>query len=241
MIADHDELENSVAAYVLGALEDDEAEEVRSHLETCPTCPAFAEELRRAVGVLPLAAEPVAPPADLRNRILSATGAPVPPRQSAVIAGKPTAARDRFRWGPVAVAAAAVIAFALGAGLGVGIGRTTVPPPAATAVAQFSMTGTGDMQGAHGSVFVLKNEELTFVQFSGLPQIAPDRVYELWLIPSSGQPVPGAVFAPDQRGGQVVVLGHDLAGYKALAVTEEAAPNGATAPTQQPQLTGTLA
>jgi anti-sigma-K factor RskA len=142
-------------------------------------------------------------------------------------------------WRTAGVAVAAVVAFALGAGIGLGIGRTTVAPTTA-GVAQFSMTGTGVMQGAHGNVFELRHEDLTFVQFSGLPQIAPDRVYELWLIPTNGQPVPGAVFAPDLRGAQTVVLAHDLAGYKALAVTEEAAPNGATAPTQQPQLTGTL-
>jgi anti-sigma-K factor RskA len=244
MITDHDELEAAVAAYVLGALEDEDADEVRRHLDTCPTCPALAEDLRRAVGVLPLAAEPVAPAAALRDRILAAAGAPLispaaPPQRSPVIAPKRTDTRHRMRWRPAAAAAAAVIAFALGAGMGLGIGRTTAPTPAA-AVAHFSMTGTGDMAGAHASVFELKDESLTFLQFADLPQIAPDRVYELWLIPATGQPVPGALFAPDPRGAQVVVLGHGLAGYKALAVTEEAAPNGAQAPTEQPQLTGAL-
>jgi anti-sigma-K factor RskA len=244
VITDHDELEASVAAYVLGALEDDEADEVRRHLETCPTCPALAEDLRRAVGLLPLGAEPVAPPAVLRDRILVAAGAPVTPpaarpQPSAVIRAKRIDGRHRIPWRPAAAAAAAVIAFALGAGMGLGIGRTTAPPPAA-GVAHFTMTGTGDMAAAHASVFELEHEDLTFLQFTDLPQITPDRVYELWLIPTTGQPVPGALFAPDPRGAQVIVLGHGLAGYKALAVTEEAAPNGAPAPTQQPQLTGAL-
>lgn len=238
MITDHDELEASVAAYVLGALDDDEAQEVRMHLQTCPTCPALAQDLRRAIGVLPLGVEPITPPAALRGRILAAAGAP--DASPKIIPARRITPRERMQWRPAAAAAAALIAFALGAGLGLGIGRTTAPAPAA-GVAQFAMTGTGDMAGAHGSVFELKAEDLTFVQFSGLPQIAPDRVYELWLIPAAGQPVPGAVFAPDLRGAKVVVLGHDLAGYKALAVTEEAAPNGVRAPTQAPQLTGAVA
>jgi anti-sigma-K factor RskA len=243
MIADHDEMEASVAALVLGALDDEEADEVRRHLETCPTCPGLAVDLRRAVGALPLAVEPVPPPTDLRDRILAVAGADVAsPEVRARPAGMPVRRAPSRRWvlwRPAAAAAAAIIAFALGAGLGLGIGRSTAPPPS-TAVAQFTMSGTGPMEGAHGSVFELKREGVTFVQFSGLPLIASDRVYELWLIPGSGQPVPGAVFAPDLRGGQVVVVGRALSGYKALAVTEEAAPDGASAPTQQPQLSGAV-
>lgn len=243
MIAEHDEMENAVAALVLGALDDEEADAVRRHLETCPTCPGLVVGLRRAVAALPLAVEPVPPPTDLRDRILAAAGAdmgsPAVRARPVLVPVRPSAGRRRGLWRP-ATAAAAVIAFALGAGLGLGIGRSTAPPPPAAAVAQHSLSGTGQMQGAQGSVFELKREGLTFVQFSGLPPIAADRVYELWLIPSSGQPVPGAIFAPDPLGGKVIVLGHDLAGYTALAVTEEAAPNGAPAPTQQPQLAGTL-
>lgn len=244
MIADHDEMEASVAALVLGALDDEEADAVRQHLETCPTCPGLAADLRRAVGALPFAVEPLPPPTDLRDRILAAAGADTTPalraRRELIPARRP-ARRRWVLWSPAAAAAAAaVVAFALGAGLGLGIGRSTAPPPPAAAVAQYSLSGTGPMAGAHGSVFQLKREGLTFVQFSGLPPIASDHVYELWLIPNSGQPVPGAVFAPDTSGGQVVVLARDLSGYRTMAVTEEAAPNGAPAPTQQPQLTGAL-
>jgi anti-sigma-K factor RskA len=244
MIADHDEMEDAVAALVLGALDDEEADAVRRHLETCPTCPRLAVGLRRAVGALPLAVEPLPPPTDLRDRILGAAGAglasPAVRARPAAIPARRTPRRRWVLWRPAAAAAAAVIAFALGAGLGLGIGRSTAPPPPAAVVAQYTLSGTGQMEAAHGSVFELKREGLTFVQFSGLPSIAADRVYELWLIPSSGQPVPGAVFAPDPLGGKVIVLGHDLSGYKALAVTEEAAPHGAPAPTQQPQLAGAL-
>jgi anti-sigma-K factor RskA len=244
MIADHDEMENSVAALVLGALDDEEADEVRRHLETCPTCPGLAAALQRAVGAMPLGVDAVPPPTNLRDRILAAAGAdvasPAVRARPAVIPLRRTPSRRWILWRPAAAAAAAVIAFALGAGLGLGIGRSTTPPQPSTAVAQFTLSGTGQMAGAHGSVFELKREGVTFVQLSGLPPIAADRVYELWLIPASGQPVPGAVFAPDLRGSQVVVLGRGLSGYKALAVTEEAAPNGAPAPTQQPQLSGAL-
>jgi anti-sigma-K factor RskA len=96
------------------------------------------------------------------------------------------------------------------------------------------------MTGAQGRVFELRQEGLTLVQFSGLPQLEPGRVYELWLIPKEGQPAPAGVFAPDQEGSYVAVIARNLAGLKALAVTDEISPNGTSAPTQQPQLVGSV-
>jgi len=49
-MSDHEEMESSVAAWVLGALDADEAETVRSHAEGCPTCREVAARLRRVVG-----------------------------------------------------------------------------------------------------------------------------------------------------------------------------------------------
>jgi hypothetical protein len=52
--------------------------------------------------------------------------------------------------------------------------------------------------------------------------------------------VPAGVFMPDQAGSHVAVLGRDLQGVNALAVTVETGPNGAAAPTQQPELVGNV-
>src|SRR5258708_5590815 len=94
------------------------------------------------------------------------------------------------------------------------------------------------MAGAQGRVYELPHEGLTLVQFAGLPRPAPGRIFELWLISKDGHPAPGAVFVPDSEGGHVLVLARDLTGLKALAVTEEAVPNGTQAPTHEPQLVG---
>ena len=56
-MSDHEELESSVAAWVLGALDPDEAEAIRTHVEACPTCREVAARLRRVVGALPLVVE----------------------------------------------------------------------------------------------------------------------------------------------------------------------------------------
>ncbi len=246
MIADHDEIENSLAAFLLGASDAEEAAVVRAHLEGCPICQALAKRLQRAIGSVPLAVEPVAPPARLRERILAAAAASrqsirsIPQRAPVLRLRRPAG----WRWATslrATIAAAAVVAFALGAGFGLGIGRSISPAPeSAAAVAQHTLTGSGAMAGAQGRVFELRQEGLTLVQFSGLPQPDQGKVYELWLIPKDGQPSPAGVFAPDSQGSHVVVLARNLAGLKALAVTVEKAPDGAKAPTQQPELVGSL-
>lgn len=247
MTAEHEDFENALAAYVLGALDETEADELKAHLEGCASCREAVVRLQRATAAVPLAVEVVAPPSDLRDRILSAAvssrlrvTAARPPRPP--LQRRPRVVVRVWPAGPALRAGlAAAIAFALGAGLGVGIGRVVAPqPPAASGVAQYSMTGSGGMASAQGQIFELKQQSLTLVEFSGLPQPDRGKVYELWLIPRSGQPLPGAVFAPDSQGSHVVVLGRNLEGYKQLAVTQEAAPNGSSAPTQQPELAGSI-
>jgi len=115
-----------VGAYVLDALSSEECVEFEQHLATCASCRAEVEQLRDVVDVLPLALEPVEPPAGLRDRIMlavsdehAAGGPPTPIRGEA--APPPTvinlreqreARRNRVRGlsALLSVAAAVVIA-----------------------------------------------------------------------------------------------------------------------------------
>jgi anti-sigma-K factor RskA len=244
---DHEEIEDLLAAFTLGAVEPDDEELVRAHLEGCSSCTDTVRRLRRAVGALPLAVEPAVPPSRLRDQILAAAAASRPSERAAsrspvlrFRAPRPRVPRVATGWRS-AVAFTAVVAFALGAGLGLGIGRSIAPQTGpAPNVVQYTLTGSGTMAGAQGRVFELKQQGLTLVDFSNLPDLEPGKVYELWLIPKQGQPLAAGVFKPDPEGSHVVVLARSLKGLSALAVTAEAGPNGTTAPSQQPQLLGSL-
>ena len=96
------------------------------------------------------------------------------------------------------------------------------------------------MAGSSGRVFDLRGQEITLIQFNGMPSLASGRVYELWLIDSHGHPQPGAVFSPEADGSKVLLLGRSVSGLAALAVTDEAGPAGASAPSSQPQLVGKI-
>lgn len=242
---DHEQIEDLLAAYVLDAVEPDDRELVQAHLEGCATCKATLRRLERARDAVPLAGDVVEPPPRLREGILAAAAATSRPASRAPakirpLPASPRRARSAPRGLTAGIAAAAVIAFALGAGLGLGAGRSLAPTAPASSVAQYRLAGTGTMQGASGRVYELKAQGLTLVEFANLPALQADKVYELWLIRRQGNPVPAGVFMPDQAGSHVAVLGRDLQGVNALAVTVEAGPNGAAAPTQQPELVGNV-
>ena len=249
-MSDHEELESAVAAWVLGALDADEAEAVRSHAEGCPTCREVAVTLRRVVGALPLAVDEVTPPPRLRERVLAAAD---PSRRGANLAPagrvsrrvpetpRPAVPAGTGRRIPrYAVAALALIALLTGVVIG-DVAFHSPQSPTTSQVARFTLAGHMEMSGAQASVVDLKQDGVVLIDFRGLPPPGNGRVYEVWLIPPKGSPVAAAVFVPDSNGAKVVLVNQSLAGYATMAVTNEAGPDGAQAPTQQPQLYGNVA
>ena len=240
-MSDHEELEASVAAWVLGALDPEEADAIRVHVEGCASCLEVAARLRRVVGALPLAVDEATPPARLRERVLAAAAAS--PRAAAPPGArilrpvpKPPRARRSSRIPSYALAAVAAVALLVG----VLIGQVTLRTPAPGPVTRFMLAGHQEMSGAQATVIDLRSDGVALIDFRGLPQPGADRVYEVWLIPAKGDPVPAAVFVPDSNGAKVVLVNRSLGGFTVMAVTNEAGPNGSQAPTQQPQLYGNV-
>jgi anti-sigma-K factor RskA len=249
-MSEHEELEASVAAWVLGAMDADEAEEMRIHVGGCASCRETVVRLRRALGALPLAVEEVAPPSRLRERVLTAaaasrgsSAAPVRPKQRETRRpARVTQAQAAPRgWIPVyAAAAAVVLALLVGVVAGDLVGRGAVPSPSSS-VARFTVVGHQELAGAKATVIDLKSDSLALVDFTGLPPVPSGKVYEVWLITPGGRADPAAVFVPDSNGSKVVLVNQSLSGYSLMAVTREAGPSGSKSPSEQPQMSGTLA
>jgi anti-sigma-K factor RskA len=247
-MSDHEELESNVAAWVLGALDREEAEVVHAHVEGCASCRETTARLQRAVTALPLIVEEVAPPARLRERVLAAGAASSGPTAAPSRVRKkitPSVRRTFFappfdRLPAYAAAAAVVVALIVGLVAGDLAGRSgQVSPP--SQVARFTLSGHDSLVGAKATVIDLKGDGLALVDFSGLPAVGQDRVYEVWLITAAGRADPAAVFVPDSNGSKVVLVNHALQGYTLMAITNEAGPDGTQAPTQKPQLYGNVA
>jgi hypothetical protein len=250
-MSEHEEMENAIAAWVLGAADSKEAEEIAMHIEGCASCRETAARLTRVAGAMPLDADEVEPPARLRQRILAAA-ATSPRTLSAPARAADRAVRIPPRRAQSLVrlvdrvplyAAAAVVVIALAVGLVAGdlVGHLS-QPAAPSQVARFTLVGHGSMASARGTVIDLKSDGIALVDFNGLPALAGGKVYELWLITPGSKRVDGAgVFVPDSNGTKVLVVSRPLSGYSTMAVTTEQGPDGVAAPTQQPQLAGGVA
>lgn len=241
-MSEHDQIESSVAAYILNVVETDEADSVRAHLEGCSSCRELAARLRRAVAALPLSVEEQQPPDRLRQRILQAAASPRPaalaPRQARLFR-LPRRRLEAGRLGRLSpsVAAVAVLTVAV-IGLGAWDAYLTTRVQQAE-VSRTSLRGQGSMAGSQAEVIRLRRDGVTLVDFRGLRQLDSGKVYVLWLIPPDGHPVNGGAFRPDPDGTKLLVLSQDLSGYAQVAVTVEDSPT-VQAPSQTPQLGGKL-
>ncbi len=251
MSAEHEELENSIVAYLLGSADAEDLDRLRAHLEACASCREMAARLAPGVSSLALEPEPIKPPARLEERVIAAAAAaratttPPPQRTRLFVLPRPPHVRVRFPRLRTGLAIAAVLLFAAGAASGLGAEHwgpwKPGGQPSVAEVQHYRLAGSGPMAGVQANAVYLRRDNLTLVDFKYLPQPAPDRIYQLWLIGDNGKPLSAGVFAPESDGSKVVLVDRNLHGIKALAVTAEPAPNGSPAPSQTPQLTGSIA
>jgi len=242
-----DELRDQYELYALGLADEAEQSEIRAHLERdCPNCvPGVrrARGLTTLIGVTVPAAEP---PARLRKRVLA-------------LAGEPAA--SRFNWSPVwaAVAAAALIAAVV---FNIRAHRASVELAAAQAE---SAARTRELARLNEALAILNQPDAKQVVFGGatpqpprgrvfldpargvllvasnLPPAPAGKIYEMWVIPKGGKPVPAGVFqsAPDGTALHVLPGPVNVAGTAAVAVTLELAP-GAVVPNLPPVFAAAL-
>jgi anti-sigma factor RsiW len=83
-----------------------------------------------------------------------------------------------------------------------------------------------------GKAFYLRNRGSLVFLANNMPALPPQKAYELWLIPTSGNPIPAGTFKPDAHGSGSVVnpplpAGTEAKGF-AITVENEA---GSAAPT----------
>jgi anti-sigma-K factor RskA len=237
---DHQQLEESVAAYALNALDEaGRAETERTlleHLAGCASCRDLFNDLREVTADLALAVAPIPVRPEVERRILE--GLPERPRVRAPVA----APRSRFvRVAMVAAAAAIVAMGAWNVQLASRVNDATHRTQTVTAA--LSLLGAPDshstrLAGDEGTlVFVWRPGEAILV---GHDVATPPngKVLQLWLM-RAGVPTSAGVFNPVD--GVVTLAVHvDPSSFDRVAVTVESGPNGAVRPTRTPSYLGTL-
>jgi anti-sigma factor RsiW len=213
-----------VAAYVLGALEPDEAEAFRRHIADCAACRDEVAEFEQVTGALPPAGAVYAVPKGLKRRVMREVraepkSAPAqPPRPAARLAW---ANRSLVAWSGAlaAVLVAVIVAVALTSG---GSGSTKV------------------IQASVGSAELRVTDGRGDLVVHRLPQLPAGRIYEMWVQRGSAPPVPtGTLFGVRSSGTAAVGVPGSLDGVSAVMVTEEPA-GGTPAPTTAPLIVARL-
>jgi anti-sigma-K factor RskA len=233
MSRDHEQYEENVGAYLLGALTELESEVFERHVASCPICRQEFEHLRVAAEALPRAVEPVEPPASLKKSLMEVVNAEAKQRKAAP-------ARKRFwqrsfpRLSPAFAAGMACLLLAVGVGIGYGISSGAGSSnESVTALVDHSRVPMGsatlDVKDNHG---VLKVQ--------GMPQPGGDRIYEVWVHRGDKFVPAGALFGVSRDGSGSAAIPTDLKGVDAVAVTREA-QGGAEQPTEQPVMSFKLA
>jgi anti-sigma-K factor RskA len=215
------------AAYVLGALEEPEAEAHYRHLSECPICRADLARHQPVADSLALGVPRADLPPGLRARIVSVVPAEAGQPESA---GRSTA-RWRRRLAPaLASALSLAIGFSIGAlALHTGSGehnqvvRAIVVAPGHSATAELRKTGS------HLELVVL-----------GMPSPPPGHIYQVWIERGAREPRPtDALFSVTRVGSGAVDVPGDLEGVSKVLVTAEPL-GGSPKPTRNPVIVGSI-
>jgi anti-sigma-K factor RskA len=208
------------AAYVLGALEPEEAELFRSHLDRCAVCRDEVESFGGVVRALPLAAHQYEPPRGLKRRVLHEA------RREQAAAGREGVRRRRVWRGPRQLLAGGAAALVAAGGV-----VTAIELSAGTAAAVFQAQVTG-ISGTAQLRVTSGHAELV------VRHLTPPRhghVYEVWLKSGSAAPVPANVlFGVNSSGDDDVGIPKTLDHRVSKVMVTQEPAGGSPHPTVSP-------
>ena len=221
-MTEHDRWAESLGAWLLGALPEDEAAGFQRHLDECAVCQEDARSLQVAVDALPASVEPRTPPPALKDRIMAVVEAeapaPEPQRQ-------PEPRRKRswfagFSWRPALAIGLAALALGF-------VGAQVIQSGPETITAQVSGQGSAELE--------ISDDRATIVA-KNLPAPPDGRVYQVWLDKGGPAPEPTDALFTTRDGAASVSVPGSLDGVKRVMVTDEP-PGGSDSPSGKLLLT----
>ena len=250
--------EEDLALFAMQALTPQESAAVRAHLDQCEPCRSQLAELSGDLALLAAGVEQQPLPEGARQRFLeriqaSAAAAPADAERAPAPVISFAARRQSSR-GPVwiawgAVAALIVLAFALQ--LRIGTLRRQLDQQAALLERQSNdnaraqavlhlltapsaqhvvLSAAKSRPAPAARAVYLPSQGALVLEASNLDPVSANKTYELWVIPTSGAPVPAGLFRPDAAGNASLVLPALPKGIqaKAFGVTVEDAAGSST-------------
>lgn len=244
----HEQFAEDLALHALGVLQGPEKRALEQHLDECASCRSELSELQADAALLALTATGPAPSSRVREQLLKAT-APEP----RVVQVVPRRRSWAFAFAFSAAAALALIAAFLwneNRGLKGTLAEANrsfseqqdqlrqaqdlVNTLTSQESRRITLVAAKSVPQPQGKIFYLPGKARLVFLASNMAQLPPNRVYELWLIPLTGAPIPAGLFKADAHGSGSIVNPPLQAGVeaKAFAITVEP-EGGSPAPTSQ--------
>jgi anti-sigma-K factor RskA len=249
----HEQYAEDLALYALGSLEGDKRLALENHLNECPACREDLEKLRGDAAWLAFSISSSRPPVHARQRLMSAVAKE--PKRHAVPARRFTWFKA-FEWAVATAAALLVLFFArqnrdlrqqistlqansFGQQQRLLQAKELIASLTSSEAQHFTLVASKTPPPAEGKTIYIRNSGTVIFLASNMPQLPPQKTYELWLIPTTGAPIPAGLFKPDEHGNATVVKPPLPAGVeaKAFAITVEPEA-GSPAPTTTPIMVG---
>jgi len=241
---DHERWADSVGAYLLEALPDDERHGFERHLDACATCTDEVRSLRVALHALPGSVEQLAPPPALRDRIMAAVDAEAELLAAAAgpradLPAPRRARRRRRRFGLPALRPAFALACAAALLVLGGLGGVLVSGGGGGGGERGSdvRTVVASVERGDATAKLLVGRDASHLEVSNLGKPPEGRVYQVWTRrEGSGRPRPTtALFVPRKDGTASVAVPGSLKGVAEVLVTDEPV-GGSDKPTRTPFL-----
>jgi len=233
-----------------------EKEALEQHLEVCSPCRSELQQLQSDATLLALSTIGPLPPRGSRKRLLRAIA-----RERRA----PLTAPKRSTWwilAPSAVSVALIVTAVFLWNESRSLNRTLLNLEQRHSEMEKQLTMAKDLvntltspEAKHitlapvkalpqpqGKAYYLSSSGHLILLANNLAPLPSNKVYELWLIPLTGSPIPAGLFRPDSRGTATVVNPPLPIGIqaKAFAITIEPT-GGSPAPTSQPIMVGAAA
>jgi anti-sigma factor RsiW len=217
-----------LTAFVLGALDPEEAEETRRHLTSCPRCRNELEGLRKVNRALEAAPPPVDPPGHLKGEILARLRAERESHTEYAEPGKPSSSErqtksPRWRSPPVLSGVAAAVVAVLVLGIFFGLSRSEAP--VATVALVPTPEEAAGLEGYWGVAKIrpqASDNQQVELRLNNFDEPEPDRYYELWFA-SGDRRISAGSFTSVGRGETRVWLNAppEASDFDTLLITEE--------------------
>jgi anti-sigma-K factor RskA len=239
---DHEAIEGLIPAYALGAVDPDERDAVEAHLRACATCQGLLAEYRDLSGDLLFAAQPMAAPAGITERMRERLA---PVRHEAA----PRAGWTRLRGAFLVPALASAVLLLLVTNV-YWFGRVNHLDRQVTEQASLvasladapatALRGEASAPYAQGVVYASTSGQAALLCVYGMPALPSDKAYQLWLI-KDGKRESGGVFQVSDNGFGFLMVKptYPLTDYSSVGITVEPI-SGSPAPTSPRVLGGSL-